>query len=47
MITARPGMLDLKGKVKWDMWKSKEGITENDAKEAYIKLVNTLLEQYK
>ncbi|XP_060816418.1 acyl-CoA-binding protein homolog [Bombus pascuorum] len=45
--TTRPGMLDLKGKAKWDAWKSKEGTSQNDAKEAYIKLVDKLLEKYK
>lgn len=45
--TARPGMLDLKGKAKWDAWKSKEGMSQNDAKEAYIKFVDKLLEKYK
>ena len=45
--TARPGMLDLKGKAKWDAWKSKDGMSQNDAKEAYIKFVDTLVEKYK
>lgn len=45
--TARPGMLDLKGKAKWDAWKSKEGMSQNDAKEGYIKFVDKLLEKYK
>ena len=26
--TARPGMLDLKGKAKWDSWNSKKGMTK-------------------
>lgn len=45
--TSRPGMLDLKGKAKWDAWKSKDGMSQNDAKEAYIKFVDTLVEKYK
>ncbi|XP_003489700.1 acyl-CoA-binding protein homolog [Bombus vosnesenskii] len=45
--TTRPGMLDLKGKAKWDAWKSKEGMSQNDAKEGYIKFVDKLLEKYK
>lgn len=47
MIIARPGMMDLKGKAKWDAWKLKEGMPQDNAKEAYIKLVNTLIEKYK
>ena len=34
--TERPGMFDLKGKAKWDAWKAKEGMSQDDAKEAYI-----------
>ncbi|KAK1124645.1 Acyl-CoA-binding protein like protein [Melipona quadrifasciata] len=45
--TSRPGMLDLKGKAKWDAWKSKDGMSQNDAKEAYVKFVDTLVEKYK
>lgn len=45
--TERPGALDLKGKAKWDAWKAKESMSQNAAKEAYIKLVDTLLAKYK
>ncbi|XP_017892916.1 acyl-CoA-binding protein homolog [Ceratina calcarata] len=45
--TTRPGMLDVKGKAKWDAWNSKKGTSQNDAKEAYIKFVDTLLAKYK
>ena len=34
--TERPGMFDPKGKAKWDAWKSKEGMSQDDAKTAYI-----------
>ena len=34
--TERPGMLDLKGKAKWDAWKAKEGMSQDDAKAAYV-----------
>ena len=37
--TARPGMLDLKGKAKWDAWKGKEGMSQADAKAQYIEKV--------
>ena len=31
----RPGMFDPKGKAKWDAWKAKEGMSQDDAKDAY------------
>ena len=34
--TERPGMLDMKGKAKWDAWKGKEGMSQDDAKAAYV-----------
>ncbi|XP_034175524.1 acyl-CoA-binding protein homolog [Osmia lignaria lignaria] len=45
--TSKPGALDLKGKAKWEAWKSKENMSKDDAKEAYIKFVNTLQQKYK
>ena len=39
--TARPGMFDPKGKAKWDAWKSKEGISQDDAKSAYVAKVRS------
>ena len=40
--TERPGMLDLKGKAKWDAWKGKEGTSQDDAKAAYVAKVQGL-----
>ena len=34
--TERPGMMDFKGKAKWDAWKAKEGMSSDDAKAAYV-----------
>ena len=34
--TERPGMMDFKGKAKWDAWKAKEGMSSDDAKTAYV-----------
>ena len=42
--TARPGMLDFKGKAKWDAWNEKKGTSQDDAKRQYIDLINTLLD---
>ena len=41
--TDRPGMLDLKGKAKWDAWNAKKGTSKEDAQKAYIELVEALL----
>lgn len=41
--TQRPGMLDFKGKAKWDAWSGKKGIPQEDAQKQYIELINDLL----
>ena len=40
--TERPGMFDMKGKAKWDAWKGKEGVSQDDAKAAYVAKVGEL-----
>lgn len=42
--TARPGMLDFKGKAKWDAWSAKKGLSQEDAQKQYIELVKGLLQ---
>nr|XP_024393663.1 acyl-CoA-binding protein-like [Physcomitrium patens] len=42
--TVRPGMLDLKGKAKWDAWKKVEDKSPEDAKRDYILKVQQLQE---
>ncbi|KAL7645972.1 UNVERIFIED_CONTAM: hypothetical protein RMT77_002869 [Armadillidium vulgare] len=44
--TERPGMLDFKGKAKWDGWNSKKGIFKEAAMEEYIKKVEELIQTY-
>ncbi|KAK0427689.1 hypothetical protein QR680_010369 [Steinernema hermaphroditum] len=44
--TAKPGMLDMKGKAKWSAWDGKKGTSQEKAKEEYIALVKTLVEKY-
>jgi acyl-CoA-binding protein len=39
----RPGMTNFKGRAKYDAWKEKKGMSGDDAKEAYISLVERLL----
>jgi len=43
--TERPGMLDFKGKAKWDAWSGKKGTSQDAAKETYIKTVEGLVEK--
>ena len=45
-ITARPGLLDLKGKAKWDAWNEKKGLSKEEAKDAYVSRVKHLIEVY-
>ncbi|CAM6000244.1 unnamed protein product, partial [Sphagnum balticum] len=44
--TSRPGLLDLKGKSKWDAWNSKKGMSKDEAKSAYINRAKSLVETY-
>ena len=44
--TARPGMMDFKGKAKWDAWKKREGTSKEDAMTAYVALVAELKSKY-
>ncbi|XP_033337333.1 acyl-CoA binding protein 1 [Megalopta genalis] len=41
--TTRPGMLDFKGKAKWDAWDRKKGMSQETAKENYIQKVAELV----
>ena len=40
---SRPGMLDLKGRAKYDAWAKKKGLARPQAMEAYVRLVDSLL----
>jgi diazepam-binding inhibitor (GABA receptor modulator, acyl-CoA-binding protein) len=39
----RPGMLDLKGRAKYDAWASKQGTSKDAAMQAYVDLVDRLV----
>ncbi len=41
----RPGMLDLKGRAKFDAWKKLVGMSQHEAQRRYIELVESLLRQ--
>ncbi|KAJ8010244.1 hypothetical protein DPEC_G00072990 [Dallia pectoralis] len=41
--TPKPGMLDFVGKVKWDAWKSLGSVSQDDARQQYVDLIESLL----
>lgn len=38
----RPGAFDFKGRAKWDAWKSREGLSREEAMRQYVELVELL-----
>ncbi|KAJ3044790.1 hypothetical protein HDV00_000667 [Rhizophlyctis rosea] len=40
--TAKPGLLDLQGRAKWDAWTALKGTSKADAQAQYIALVKSL-----
>ncbi|KAE9547105.1 hypothetical protein FO519_009685 [Halicephalobus sp. NKZ332] len=44
--TAKPQMVDVKGKAKWSAWDGKNGTPKEEAKELYIAKVDELVEKY-
>ena len=42
----RPGMMDFKGRAKYDAWAAKKGTDQEAAKEAYVALVERLMGKY-
>ncbi|XP_066054339.1 acyl-CoA-binding domain-containing protein 7 isoform X2 [Chamaea fasciata] len=41
-----PGVLDLKGKAKWEAWNLKKGLSKEDAMNAYISKARAMVEKY-
>ena len=39
----RPGMLDVRGRAKYDAWAGKKGLAAADARAAYVALVGKLM----
>ncbi|MDY7224942.1 acyl-CoA-binding protein [Hyalangium rubrum] len=39
----RPGMLDLKGRAKYDAWAGRKGLSRDAAMQQYVQLVDRLL----
>lgn len=42
----RPGMLDFKGRAKYDAWAGKQGIGKDQAMQSYVALVEKLVGKY-
>jgi diazepam-binding inhibitor (GABA receptor modulator, acyl-CoA-binding protein) len=42
----RPGMLDFKGRAKYDAWEGKRGIGKDAAMQSYVSLVEQLVKKY-
>jgi carboxylesterase len=42
----RPGMLDFKGRAKYDAWASRRGLSKDDAMSAYTQVVERLVAKY-
>lgn len=38
----KPGMFDFVGRAKYDAWKENEGMSRDDARQAYVELVERL-----
>lgn len=45
-FVAKPGVLDLKGKAKWNAWNDKKGKGQDQAREEYIAFVDKLNSMY-
>jgi len=42
---SRPGMLDLKGRAKFDAWASRKGVAQDEARTRYVALVGELVKK--
>lgn len=43
----KPGLFDLKGKMKWEYWNKQKGTAKEEAQEKYITIVNELMNKYR
>jgi acyl-CoA-binding protein len=43
---ARPGMLDFKGRAKYDAWSSRQGTSKGAAMQAYVDVVGRLVGEH-
>jgi acyl-CoA-binding protein len=42
---SRPGLLDPRGRAKFDAWTARKGVSRDDAKTRYVKLVDALVKK--
>jgi diazepam-binding inhibitor (GABA receptor modulating acyl-CoA-binding protein) len=42
----RPGMLDFKGRAKYDAWAARKGMSKDAAMDAYVETVERLLKEH-
>lgn len=42
----RPGMLDMRGRAKFDAWSAKKGLSSSEAMSQYVRLVGELEAKY-
>ncbi|XP_052003292.1 acyl-CoA-binding domain-containing protein 7-like [Xyrauchen texanus] len=42
----KPGIMDMKGKAKWEAWNSRKGMSNEDAMNAYISLAKDAIGKY-
>jgi diazepam-binding inhibitor (GABA receptor modulator, acyl-CoA-binding protein) len=40
---SRPGMMDFRGRAKWDAWSKKKGLSKDQAMTEYVALVDRLV----
>lgn len=45
-LSERPGMMDFKGKAKWDAWSTKKGMAKDAAMEVYVAKADALVTAY-
>jgi diazepam-binding inhibitor (GABA receptor modulator, acyl-CoA-binding protein) len=45
-LQSKPGMFDVKGQFKWKAWKDNKGMTQEDATQKYLALVDKVMAKY-
>lgn len=46
LFTEMPSVMDIVARKKWEAWKSKSGISKEEAQKSYINYVQTLVSKY-
>lgn len=45
-LQSKPGMFDVKGQFKWKAWKDNKGMSQENATEKYLALVDRIMAKY-